>query len=287
MRTGSGAYTLQLVAARSVLAAGGIQTLFIDFDGAMIDSGIFGGPPGIRTLSPLSTFLAGWGLGPGDESAVIDSILASVDETITADLAMASNPAFGVEILNSRDHADPFGQTNVSRLIVGGTIAEFQISTIGIAQTIDPGNFGTEESAVILLDLLSDAGGGPNSLNQFGVGGGATQIDLVGTGVGNIVVHEAGHYLGSWHTEQFAASSDPSIMDQGGNLPGTVGVGPDNIFGTADDFDVDLSVDEFTAGTFTGTEHTNEKSAHALTTGSIFIDGFESGDASRWSSQTP
>ncbi len=287
VRTGSGAYTLQLVAARSVFEDAGNQILFVDFDGAMIDSGIFGGPPGVRTLSPLSTFLAGWGLGPGDESAVIDSILASVDETITADLAMQSNPNFGVEILNSRDHADPFGQPNVSRLIVGGTIGEFQISTIGIAQSIDPGNFGTEESAVILLDLLSAAGGGPNSLNQFGLGGGATQIDLVGTGVGNIVVHEAGHYIGNWHTEQFAASSDPSIMDQGGNLPGTVGVGPDNIFGTGDDFDVDLSVDAFNAGTFTGTEHTNEKSAHGLTRAGLFLDSFESGDTSGWSSTTP
>ncbi|MEM7586418.1 MAG: hypothetical protein AAF560_23710 [Acidobacteriota bacterium] len=287
-QNGAGSYTLQLRAFRSVFEDQGTQVLFIDFDGAMIDPAIFGGPPGVVSLSPLSDFLAGWGLGPADENAVIDSILASVDESITADLAMQSNPSFGVEILNSRDHADPFGQPNVSRLIVGGTIGEFGIGTIGIAESIDPGNFGTEESAVILLDLLSDPGGGPNSLNQFGLGGGATQIDLVGTGVGNIVVHEAGHYLGNWHTEQFSAMSDPSIMDQGGNLPGTVGVGPDNTFGTGDDFDVDLSVDLFNfAEGFTGTEHTNEKSAHALTTGSLFVDSFETGDTTRWSNTTP
>jgi len=288
VRTSSGAYTLQLRVFRSVFEAGGIQTLFVDFDGATIDPVIFGGPAGPVALSPLSAFLGGWGLGPADENAVIDAIMASVNENITEDLAAASNPGFGVEILNSRDHADPFGGPNVSRLIVGGSIAEFGIGTIGIAESIDPGNFGTAESAVILLDLLSQPGAGANTLNQFGLGGGATIIDLVGTGVGNIVVHEAGHYLGSWHTEQFAAGSDPSIMDQGGNLAGTVGVGPDNIFGTADDFDTDLSPDLFNTGEgFTGTEHTNEKSAHALTTNGIFGDGFESGSTTSWSAQTP
>lgn len=280
---GSGGYTLRLRSFRSVFeAGGGRQTLFVDFDGATINPVIFGGPNQSSVLSPLSSFLAGWGLGPGDESAVIDSILAALEENIVTDLALASNPNFDVEILNSRDHADPFGDPNVSRLIVGGTIAEFGISTIGIAETIDPGNFGTEESAVILLDLLSASSANPNSLNQFGLGGGATIFDLVGVGLGNIVAHEAGHYLGNWHTEQFALSSDPSIMDQGGNLAGTVGVGADGIFGTGDDFDTDFSVDEFNFGEgFAGFEHTDENTAFGLT-GLIFSDGFESEDTSAW-----
>ena len=283
---GSGAYTLRLRSFRSVFETGGDrQTLFIDFDGATINPVIFDGPNEDRVLSPLSSFLAGWGLAPGDESTLIDSILASIEENLVTDLAMASNPNFDVEILNSRDHADPFGDPNVSRLIVGGTIAEFGISTIGIAETIDPGNFGTEESAVVLLDLLSAGAGNPNSLNQFGLGGGATIFDLVGTGVGVITAHEAGHYLGNWHTEQFDVSSDPSIMDQGGNLPNTVGVGPDNIFGTADDFDTDFSADEFNFNEgFDGIEHTDENTAFGLTgDGAIFTDGFESGDTSAWS----
>ncbi|MEM7349619.1 MAG: hypothetical protein AAF657_02360 [Acidobacteriota bacterium] len=285
---GTGAYTLELRAFRSVFEDGGQQILFVDFDGATIDPSIFGGPAGDRTLSPLSSFLAGWGLGPADEDAVIDAIMASVFENMETDLEMASNANFGVEILNSRDHADPFGQPNVSRLIVGGSIAEFGIGTIGIAQSIDPGNFGVEESAVILLDLLSAPAADPNSLNQFGLGGGATIIDLVGVGVGNITAHEAGHYLGNFHTEQFAAASDPSIMDQGGNLPGTVGVGDDLTFGTADDFDTDFSPDLFNFGEgFTGTEFTDERTAHALTAGSLFTDGFESGNTTSWSVVVP
>jgi len=35
-------------------------------------------------------------------------------------------------------------------VIVGGTIAPSGIQTIGIAESIDPGNFATEESALVL-----------------------------------------------------------------------------------------------------------------------------------------
>ena len=59
-------------------------------------------------------------------------------------------------MINSKDNADQFGKENVSRVIVGGTIAQSGISTIGIAQYIDPGNYGHEDSAVVLLDVLSD-----------------------------------------------------------------------------------------------------------------------------------
>ncbi len=289
VRTSSGMYTIQLRVFRPVLKEGGRQQiLFVDFDGATIDPSIFGGPAGDRVLSPLSSFLANWGLLPGDEDEVIDQILDTLEENIQNDLAFAANPNFGPEIRNSRDHADSFGEADVSRLIVGGTIAEFGIGTIGIAESIDPGNFGTEESAVILLDLLSAPAPNPNSLNSFGLAGGATIFDLIGLGVGNIVAHEAGHYLGNWHTEQFNASSDPSIMDQGGNLPGTVGVGPDGILGTADDFDTDFSPDllNFNEG-FSGTEHTDQKTAFAQSADHMFADTFEAGDFSGWAGTTP
>ena len=278
-----GDYTLTLRAFRP-RDIKGTQILFVDFDGATIDPSIFGGLAGPRMLSPLSAFLANWGLGPADEDDVIDAILAAVEENLETDLEMASNPIFDVEIRNSRDHVDPFGLPNVSRLIVGGTIAEFGIGTIGIAQSIDPGNFEAAESAVTLLDLLSAPSTNPNSLNSFPLGGDATIVDLIGAGVGNITAHEAGHYLGNWHTAQFAPST-AGIMDQGGNLAGTIGVGADGIFGTADDEDVDFIADTFVANEgFTGTEHTDEKTAFGLgAVNPVFMDGFESGDTSAWS----
>ncbi len=184
------------------------QILFLDFDGAVFDTASFG-LPGERTLSPLSDFLDGWGLTPADEDAVIDSTIASAEENF-ADIGLLGNNGdlesdgidghYDIEILNSRDHTDrfgldPFGQPNVSRVIVGGTIDELGISTIGIAESIDVGNFETKESAIVLLDLLSAPSDNPNSLNKFPLGGGASIIDLIGVGVGNIVSHEAGHFF--------------------------------------------------------------------------------------------
>lgn len=277
-----GNYSLELGVFRQILEdSDDKQILFIDFDGADIDTSIFsGGGGGPSTLSPLSDFLANWGFAPSDEDVLIDAIIASVEESITADLSQQSNPSFDVEIRNSRDHADTFGiDPNVSRLIVGGTIAESGISTIGIAQSIDPGNFEPGESALILLDLLSAPVGNPNSLNQFAISSGSSKINLVAIGLANITVHEAGHYLGNWHTENSSAGAGPSIMDRGGNLPGTVGVGSDLTFGSDDDIDVDLIPDLFSfAEGFSGTEHTNEKTAFALSGRNdvLFIDSFES-----------
>ncbi len=65
-----------------------------------------------------------------------------------------------MRVINSREEADPFGEPNVSRVIIGGTIAQSGINTIGVAQFIDPGNYNREDSAVVLLDVLSNETGG-------------------------------------------------------------------------------------------------------------------------------
>lgn len=218
--------------------------MFIDFDGAAIDLSIFGGAPDERVLSPLQVFLGNWGLQPSDENAVIDAIIEVTVENLQRDIiAMGFNPQFDIEILNSRDHADPFGQPNVSRVIVGGTIAESGIETIGIAQSIDVGNFATAETGLVLLDVLSGTSGEPASVNTFPIAASASIIDFIGIAVGNIVAHEAGHFFGNFHTDQFNASEN--IMDQGGNPAGTFGVGDDNTFGTDDDVDVDFGLDDY------------------------------------------
>lgn len=276
--TTSGAYTLELRAFRPnlELSASAVQKLFVDFDGATVDPSIFGGTPGAAVLSPLASFLAGWGLTPADESALIDGILAEIEESLSTDMrVLALNGDFDVTgqagdfdlvLLNSRDHADPIGDPSVSRLVIGGSIPELGIGTIGIASSIDPGNFSTDDTAVVLLDLLSALPSDPNSLNQFALGGGATKLDLVATGVGNVAAHEAGHFFSSFHTNQFNAQAN--VMDQGGNLPNSVGVGPDLTFGTGDDVDVDFGSDAYSPNEgFTGTEDTLNATAFGLSTG--------------------
>ena len=243
------------------------QTLFVDFDGAEIDTSIFGGP-GVVELSPLSRFLRRWGLTRADEGALIERRWPSSRRTSGPTWSPREGmPRFAVTILNSADHPDPFGADNVSRLIVGGTIAESGIPTIGIAQSIDPGNFGHEESALILLDILSSPAGefGDPSVNTY-ITGQSDVIAFVAQVLGNIVAHEAGHYLGSWHVDQFNDAAN--LMDQGGNFPVLYGVGPDGVGGTADDTDVDYGEDPLNPNEgFVGIEDTLTRTAFGLSRG--------------------
>jgi hypothetical protein len=259
----AGYYLTELRTARPPLetAEPGVkQVLFIDFDGAVADISRLNGEQGIRRfLSPLRAFLGNWGLEPSDEDAVIDVVLAVVEENLHTDiLANGDNPRFDIEIQNSRDHDDPFGEPNVSRVIVGGTIAELglEFPVIGISESIDVGNFDAMETAYVLLDVLSDTTGEErSSINQFSVAPSASIIDLIGAAVGNVVAHEAGHLFGNFHTEPSNASEN--LMDRGGHPANTFGVGPDNIFGTADDVDVDFGLDSYVLDEgLVGLEHT-------------------------------
>ena len=92
-------------------------------------------------------------------------------------------------------------------------------------------------------------------------------IDIIGVGVGEITAHEAGHYLGCWHTDQFNPIAN--IMDQGGNLNFSIlGLGPDGIFGTADDTNVQFVRDEFNPNEgFTGIEDNQSAIAFGTTEG--------------------
>jgi hypothetical protein len=267
----AGLYDMALEAYRpgpEALEAGTQQTLFLDFDGARVNTAIWGGP-GVRTLSPLAGFLGLWGLTAADEDALIDATVAAIRESIIADAReRGTNPRFGLRILNSRDHADPFGQSNVHRVIVGGTIAESGIDTIGIAQFIDPGNFGMEDSALVLLDVLSGpASSSAASLNRY-ITPASDKIAFIGRALGNVIAHEAGHLYGSFHTDPLNAV--PNLMDAGGAFPGLFGVGPDRVGGTADDVDYDFGDDTlFPDEGFTGTEDTLNTTAWGLTKGRV------------------
>lgn len=245
------AYTITMRAYRPVLesaSAGEMQTIFLDFDGEAIRREHFGAF-GTARLSPLTDFLAGWNLTEADEGRIIDKVVAEFatkfygPNTVTGlggngdVFATGIAGQFGVRILNSKDHADPFGQPNVSRVIIGGTQAELQIPTIGIAQSIDVGNFDTEESGVVLLDNINALWGAlPRA-------GGVPLEDVLVDGIASVAAHEVGHYVGAWHT--LNSNDADQIMDTGGNVGGIVGVGDDGIYGTADDDDVGFGTDTY------------------------------------------
>ncbi len=238
------------------------QTIFLDFDGQRVNTRIFGGR-GVAQLSPLSAFLGRWGIPTSQENAVINRVVATVSENLREDF---SGTGVKVKILNSRDHADPFGKANVSRLIIGGTIEESGVGTIGIAQSIDPGNFDTTETALILLDSVSEPGDAeeaPFSFNTY-LTSRSNRTKFVGNALGNVASHEAGHYLGNWHVDQFNTVSN--LMDQGGNYKLLYAVGPDGVGGTADDPDVDFGTDTLNPNEgFTGLENTRARTRYGLT----------------------
>jgi Bacterial pre-peptidase C-terminal domain len=265
----AGSYDVTLEAYRPGTEArpvGTVQTLFLDFDGGRVNTAIWGGA-GVRELSPLAGFLGRWGLSAADEDAVIDATIASVKENIVADAkAKGTNPRFGLRILNSRDDADVFGQPNVHRITVGGTIDESGIDTIGISQFIDPGNYGTEDSALVLLDVLSDpANSSAATLNRY-ITPASDKIAFIGRALGNVISHEAGHLYGNYHTDPL--NEVANLMDAGGAFPGLFGVGPDGIGGTADDVDYDFGDDTlFPDEGFTGIEDTLNTTAWGLSKG--------------------
>lgn len=239
--------------------------VYLDFDGARINTARWGGA-GVSQLSPLGKFLPKWGLDKGQEAELIAAIKDNVTENVEADLAESGlADLVDVEITTSLDGPDLTDQPGVTTIVVGGTIRESGIDTIGIAQSIDPGNYERSETGLVLLDVLSDTGGryGGASLNKY-LKPESDRLAFVAQGVGNVTSHEIGHMLGNWHTDNVNTRS--SLMDAGGVGFGRLfGVGADRVGGTGDDRDVDFVQDVFIPGEgFRGIEDTLTRSTFAM-----------------------
>ncbi len=264
----SGGYSIDLRVRPALLAteATGRQIIFVDFDGATINAfALFGVGNATASLSAMPTFLSNWGLtnNTANQNAVIDATLAVIQENLS-DLA-AQNPRMSFELRNSRDHADPFGQLRVSRVIIGGTVNELGIPTIGISESIDPGNWDTSETAVVLLDFLSASCPNANSINCIQRAPGVGIVPAIGRVIGNIASHEIGHFIGCWHTNN--GNVVTNIMDAGGNgLLDEAGAGADGVFGNADDIDPDFVADGYDLfeAVATGVENTPLRNAFGL-----------------------
>jgi hypothetical protein len=248
--TGAGTYEITVRAFRpgpEQNERGTVQTLFLDFSGPQVDTTNFQlvahAEPGIRDLSPFAAFLPRWGLSPDDEDAVVEVITETVRELLVRDVvARGANPNAELRVVSNADGPDPYGHPNVSRVVVGGTQAEavFGFTTVGVAESTDPGNFAQEETALILLDLLSGPAedpdaplGGRLSLNHY-LTDSSDRIQFIGRVLGQTAAHEAGHFYGNFHTD--GLNDVVSLMDASRQDPVVLfGVGPDGIGGTADD----------------------------------------------------
>ena len=266
---GDGSYEAQLEVYRYGGAAKKqTQTIFLDTDGERLNTGIFAGR-GVTTLSPLRSFLGNWGISRSKEANLVKRIKATVQENLNTDLRRSGLSKYvSVKVVTSRDvKKDPYGKAGVSRVVVGGTIEQSGVGTIGIAQSIDPGNYDREESAMVLLDVLSGSPDeyGDASLN-FYLKKNSNRLAFVGHALGNVISHEIGHLIGNWHTDN--SDRIANLMDAGGENFGLLfGVGRDGVGGTKDDLDVDFRKDRFDLFEgFTGTEDTLGRSVWGMST---------------------
>jgi large repetitive protein len=298
---GTSAYTLNVRVHRSPFepeAVGTQQIIYVDFDGALtraetINLTALGVPPGTVRVPPLSRYMPFLGLTAADTPSVARNIMNRLDVKMRSSLASLSNNGFfpetgnpgdfSVRLVSSFDSPDLWGQENVSRIMVGGTQAEIGLDPatglLGIAQSVDLGNFGHEESALVMVDIiLADA-------LSFPIAGNVTRADLFAELMSMVIAHEAGHFLGGVHQDPFNFVN--TIMDQFYAADVSSGAGPDFIFGTADDVPLQFRNDEFapTAGVpFGGGLHNNPDTlAFGMSTGRIggSITGLVYNDANR------
>ena len=248
MSRGPGRYRVDLRLRRPGLetaSRGEHQILFLDFDGAAIDPSTFGTDSG--TLSPLADFLAGWGLGPDDEDALIDAILATFTENLVEPTSRsgAATPASTSRSATAVTTPTRGGSPTSAASSSAGPASSSATNTVGLAESIDPGNFAREETGVVLLDQLSaPAGSGLATINDF-AGPDTDMVAFVGRTVGFVASHEAAHFLGNWHTRP--NNGVVSIMDTFRTSPSSASARTSS-FGTADDVDVDFVTDEIIEG---------------------------------------
>ncbi len=249
-----GGYTIEFQVFRPTLegeSEGTRQVLFLDFDGARINPyALFGdGKNHDIELSPLSEYLHDFGLVDANSSAatlkevenlLTDQIVSTVRENLVADVAAAgANDDFALTIMDSRRGADPWGLPHVSRVLVGG--GNSQTGVVGdIAESVDVGNMVTNETALVQIESKTHLLNGNLSWTIAPAleGRRDVKIELIGTYLGNVISHEAAHLFGLYHTE--STNQNHVLMDRALDAF----FGDDQIFGTADDFDLDFGADD-------------------------------------------
>jgi len=264
-----------------------VQVIWLDYNGGAVDLSPWFEIPPVSNFTPFRDFLPALGLpnGNSDIRRITRKITSETRDNLYTELDESNvNRNLGVVVLGNDGTGNPalleplmaagsftiLGLTfEVSQVEVSGTINEAFINTIGIASSIDPGNYEVYDNALVLNDVLTAPASGFSanltySLNDVVLAPGVAKEDMVATVYGNVIAHEAGHYLGNWHTDGFTPVQ--TIMDQGpGGLFNLAGIGASGVFGAADQTDVTFGTDMYAASeNFTGDENTTINTAFAL-----------------------
>ena len=121
-------------------------------------------------LSPLADFLAGWGLTPADESAVIDAILARFTENVVAGSARPrwQRPASTSRSATAATTPTRWASRTSAAIVIGGTREQLGFDTVGLSPVDRPRQLRPRGDGVVLLDQASaPAGSGVRTINDF------------------------------------------------------------------------------------------------------------------------
>lgn len=286
IRNGIGSYNLNIGVSRpgnenpnSI----GQQIIFLNMAGADISLNEFfegnNNSTRIRNLSPLESFLPNWGLDSRRDLnrlavKITDKFISKIDSEI---LETGINPDAKVFVLS--DFGNPKRRDQIlkflnkdnkpySRLIIGGTERQFGRQVIGLSSAIDVGNFDLSDNGIVMLNKLSEPSTSSIfSINNIAIAEGAEKIDLIAEVVGNTAAHEAGHFLGNWHTDN--TTDELCIMDKGGiSIKRRAGILEGDAFGDPENVNVSFIIDRYSRfeGNFVGLNETDTNVAFALTT---------------------
>lgn len=258
----NGAYNLNLRAYRPTIEQepiGTKQIIYLDFDGGLLRNdllsldAIAGVPPQTLRVPSINAILPTLGLTNADAPSVIRDITARVEKKLRFQLAADTNNGFygatgnagefDIAVVSSLDSPELWGQPNVSRVFVGGTQADFGIAgsgLLGIAESIDVGNFDREDTALVMVDSTA-----ADAIDTIGLprAGNISVATVFAELTAMVIAHEAGHFLGGMHQEP--TSSVNTIMDAFYAPLISSGAGRDGIFGNADDVPLRFINDEY------------------------------------------
>ncbi len=293
-------YTVGLRTYRPVteqLSVGDAQIVYLDFEGGVVDNNIFNedlAVPGLPTFGftvvpSFENSLPFLGLEYGDIATSNIITTAVYDDVIRVFNDLADSPTntngdftetgvagdYGVRILSSRFRAadgsyphrdwynDNADDPRVSRLLVGGTGLDIGVPGVyGIAESVDVGNFNLREFGLFALD------GFQGSLLGFPIAPTRSEVDATIQFLSSVIAHEAGHTLGMLHT--LNSNSILTLSDAGGTLIANgngLGVGPDGIYGTADDYAPIFRDDFYAPEVYTGFNRVVAALTHGMSTG--------------------
>ena len=174
-------------------------------------------------------------------------------------------PEFSPHLRNSEYCSPDLDLTSnplVTRILVGAEISDIGIPTVGIAESVDIGNFRPGEISVVVVD---DA----LALSSVPLSPGVSQLNATAKFLAGVITHEAGHTFGERHTD--TDNTVFNIMDSGSQQAGEafIGVGRDGIFGTPDDMQSEFTEDEFALEGFIGYSRTAASLSFNLSTGRV------------------